>query len=80
MGKYHKTEIRVHKLCWKKGRYDWMKGRVDRDGVREVFRAYNIYSIIGIYFEKDRVKLSLFSDNIILYVEYPREFTQNLLE
>lgn len=57
-----------------------MKGRVDRDGVREVFRAYIMNSIIGIYFEKDRVKLSLFSDNIILYVEYPREFTQNLLE
>lgn len=44
-----------------------MKDRVE--GVGEVFRAYIMYSIIGIYFEKDGVKLSLFSYNIILDVE-----------
>lgn len=46
-----------------------MKDRVDWEGVGEVFRAYIMYSIIGIYFEKDGVKLSLFSYNIILDVE-----------
>lgn len=46
-----------------------MKDRVDREGFGEVFRAYLMYSIIGIYFEKDGVKLSLFADNIILDVE-----------
>lgn len=32
------------------------------------------------YFEKEEAKLSLLANNMILYVDYPKEFTQNLLE
>ena len=34
----------------------------------------------GIQIGEEEVKLSLFSDNMILYIEYPKDATRKLLE
>ena len=36
--------------------------------------------IKGIQFGKEEVKLSLFADNLILYIEYPKDASRKLLE
>ena len=36
--------------------------------------------IKGIQIRKEEVKLSLFADDIILYIEYPKDSTRKLLE
>uniref|UniRef100_A0A8C4MGC6 RNA-directed DNA polymerase n=1 Tax=Equus asinus asinus TaxID=83772 RepID=A0A8C4MGC6_EQUAS len=36
--------------------------------------------IKGMHIVKEEVKLLLFADNLILYIEYPKEFTEKLLE
>ena len=36
--------------------------------------------IKGIQIRKKEVKLSLYADNMILYIENPKDFTQKLLE
>ena len=36
--------------------------------------------IKGIQIEKEKVKLSLFADDMILYIENPKDYTRKLLE
>ena len=39
-----------------------------------------VKEIKGIYFRKEEVKLSLFADDMILYIENPKDATRKLLE
>ena len=43
-------------------------------------RAEKIIIIIGIQIGKEEVKLSLFADGMILYIEKPKDSTRKLLE
>ena len=36
--------------------------------------------IKGIHIRKEEVKLSLFEDDMVLYIEYPKDVTRKLLE
>ena len=44
------------------------------------FKKYTVKEIRGIQIGKEEVKLSLFADDMILYIENPKESTRKLLE
>lgn len=46
------------------------KNGVDRDDARD-FQGQIMIGVLGIHCEKEDVKLLIFINNVILYVEYP---------